>query len=327
MPELFTDPIDQIEKPFTPVGNGAIHTVACDDGPCCEFEWSGWSNCCIDNDNSQKRLRWKGNQCTGEWKSANEGCGATADSLGKLQTCEALYSINRQYFSGSVDSNTMTIVKQDTTTWSNTQAGWNVMYGRQIANGYYTIGGQTYKLVSVGDEQTWYLVNLDGSEVVVDVEYYKYSQGQGYSTTHYYRFGSTWYKYINDNFAYYGSTPPFYVSKVVTSASASSSSSSSYATYGQVPNRWAYQPVAVTSYSSAASSVTSNNQVYKPVYQMPVTTPVAVSQTLTVVEDAAEGSVLKPVQQPMASHSSSSSSSNVSFKSEADTKNSLFGSW
>ena len=55
--------VDGQLKAFTPVSNGAVHTIACDDGPCCDFEWSGWSNCCIDGA-QQRRLRWKGNQCT-----------------------------------------------------------------------------------------------------------------------------------------------------------------------------------------------------------------------------------------------------------------------
>lgn len=179
--------IDGQLKPFTPISNGAVHVYPCDDGPCCEFEWSGWSNCCIEGA-QQKRLRWKGNECTGEWQKADEQCEPGTDTT-NLQQCTQLYNIKES---------------------QNQNYGYNIYYGRRIDEGYYTIGGKTYVLKNSGDQQSWFILNTDNTQTQIDVEIFLSNNGQ-FGHTYYYRFGNIWYKYINNNFAYYGTTsPPFY---------------------------------------------------------------------------------------------------------------------
>jgi hypothetical protein len=170
----------------------------------------------------------------------------------------------------------------------------------------YTIAGTTYVLRNNGDQQVWYILNADNTQTKIDVEMFKSSQG--YSQIYYYRFGTIWYKYINNNFVYYGvSPPPFYTGSqatfTVTNTVSSDSmvSSSSYL----MPSASQYSIAS----SSSGSSSTSSYQYYRP-----VTDTVTVTETKPVVNNS---NMVKMVK------------SKTIFQSEEDAPiaDSLFGNW
>jgi len=306
--------VDGQLKAFTPVSNGAVHTIACDDGPCCDFEWSGWSNCCIDG-SQQRRLRWKGNQCTGEWRKEDEAC-EDGSETNNLQQCNNLYNIQQSYFTGyEQDTIEITDVK---ITGNNRvqQSGWNVYYGRRIDDGMYTIGGTTYVLKNSGDQQSWFMLNADNTQTKIDVEMFK--SNQGYSQVYYYRFGTIWYKYINNNFVYYGvSPPPFYTGSASVTTSSVVSDYSSYKTVS-TNNYLMPTQYTIASSQSSGSSSSSSYTYYKPVVTSSSSVPqVTVTETKPIVSNNSAQKMVK----------SSSSSSSIPSAAEAPNAESLFGSW
>lgn len=50
-----------------------IDTARCDMGQCCEWDWSGWTGCCLDNQKNI-RLRFRGNQCGQKWEVRSKTC-------------------------------------------------------------------------------------------------------------------------------------------------------------------------------------------------------------------------------------------------------------
>uniref|UniRef100_H2YHQ0 Uncharacterized protein n=1 Tax=Ciona savignyi TaxID=51511 RepID=H2YHQ0_CIOSA len=54
---------------------GAIQSVVCDAGPCCDFGWSGWSACCKNgNTLPDLQVRLRGNGCTQRWENVTRIC-------------------------------------------------------------------------------------------------------------------------------------------------------------------------------------------------------------------------------------------------------------
>jgi len=240
-----------------------------------------------------------------------------------------IYNIQKSSFTGySTETIEITDVRNIGQGQRIQESGWNVYYGRRIEDGMYTIGGQTYVLRNNGETQTWFILNADNTQTKVDVEQYKSSN------VYYYRFGSTWFKYINNNFVYYGATPPFYMSSsapsvvnYAVSASASQSASSSqtvtYSNNYLMPMGTKYTvaaqqaPVSVSSSSSSNSGSSMSYQIYRPVDQV------------TLVEVAKPAVVSEPV---VASSNTSKmvKSQSIFGTQDSDKTNSdasLFGSW
>merc|ERR1719500_2265447 len=90
------------EVSFMPTENGATHTEACQTGECCEYEWSGWTNCCIESSGLKKRLKFKGNQCTGEWLTEKEECSIESQKSAdyNFQQCSSLLQLRNYGASG-----------------------------------------------------------------------------------------------------------------------------------------------------------------------------------------------------------------------------------
>merc|ERR1712050_526459 len=129
----------------------------------------------------------------------------------------------------------------------------------------------------MGDQQSWFILNADNTQTKIDVEMFK--SNQGYSQVYYYRFGAIWYKYINNNFVYYGvSPPPFYTG----SASVTSSSVvSDYSSYKTVSTNNYLMPTQYTIASSQSSGSSSSSSY---TYYKPVVTSSVPQVTVTVTE-------------------------------------------
>lgn len=320
---------------FTPSANGAVHTIPCDDGPCCDFEWSGWSNCCIDG-SAQRRLRWKGNSCTGEWRKEDETCDEGTNQETTIQQCNAVYNIQQSYFTG-YEQDTIEITDIRVVGGRNSYTGQNVYYGRRIDDGMYTIGGQTYVLRNSGDSQVWYVLNADNTQTKIEVEMFE-SKTTYSGSTFYYRFGaSSWYKYINNRFVYSATPPAFYTGsqtasfqplQTITSynsgmsaSSASSSSSVAMVNHASTSSYFNQPTQYITAQSSSSgSSQQSSYQFFRPV----ATEQVTITETSPVA-------AVQPVAQMMAHTSNNSKmvkSEPVAVLDSAPNSDSmLFGGW
>jgi hypothetical protein len=310
----FYKPVNSpVEVRFDPVGNGAVHTEACDEGDCCTMEWSGWSNCCIHSDQTKKRVKYEVNKCTGQRKLDLEECNdvQTANDNLKLQTCDALYNIRK--YGGATTISTGTTISQ-----------WDVSYGRRIDNGLYRIAYQDYRLVNNGEEQVWYLIQADGSEVVVEVENYSYSACAQCQTTYYYRFGNNWYKWSNNQFNVQITSPPSYsytstpqnvVISTTTTEEIIKPVTTYYSSYGTRPISGYWNVDSNTQQLYKAPMVAEASSVVGSISQ-PMVQPAATSQAYST----SYSGYSQASASASSSSSSASASSNSSFKDEADMK-------
>lgn len=52
-------------------------TANCNMGQCCEWDWSGWTGCCLDSSKVERqniRLRFRGNNCGSDWEVKEKTC-------------------------------------------------------------------------------------------------------------------------------------------------------------------------------------------------------------------------------------------------------------
>ena len=174
--------------------NGAVNTHSCGDdenGNCCEFEWSGWSNCCLEG-TARKTVRWKGHQCDGKWENQELPCGEVIESnVNTMKQCLEIYNIQQNYFTGQ--KNAIEITEVQTVGGRTTYTGQNIYYGRRLDDGMYTVGGKTYVLKNSGENQVWFISN-GSSQTKVEVETFE-SKTTHTGSTWYYKFEKNWYKY------------------------------------------------------------------------------------------------------------------------------------
>lgn len=315
-------------QPFTPTANGAVHTHLCDEddnGPCCDFEWSGWSNCCIDG-SSQRRLRWKGNQCDGKWIKEDEKCDEGTNDPSTIQQCNSLYRIQQSYFTG-YEQDTIEITDIRVVGGRTSYTGHNVYYGRRIDDGQYMLDGQIYVLRNSGDNQVWYIVNADNTQTKIEVEMFE-SKTTHSGSTFYYRFGATWYKYINNQFVYSPTPPAFYTGsqsasfqplQTVTTynsgySSSSASSSSNFVAANHASTKSQFNPPSQYTIARTSSSGSSQQSAYN--YYRPVATD-QVTITETIIAAA-------PVM-TMSSHTSNNSKMFKPVESVPNSDDRLFG--
>ena len=89
--EIYEDLFTGERSLFTPNSGGSIHQESCNEGDCCEFEWSGWSNCCTNNQNKARQVKWKGNACTGEWLEEDQAC--IEEDMAKIEKMNGNFKI------------------------------------------------------------------------------------------------------------------------------------------------------------------------------------------------------------------------------------------
>jgi len=291
---------------FMPSQNGATHSRSCDTGACCQYEWSGWQNCCVDTAGMKKRYRFQGNQCTGKWETKEEACDAeilsTVDYV--FQPCNDVMQTKRNYVTTSdyltYIINGQSVINPD---GDRVTIGYDINYGRLLQPGTFTLSHCScqYTLKVVNGEQIWFLIR-DGIEIRETVETYSYSKGGG-QIIYYYRFGDQWYLYQNNQFNP-SRIPPFY--GVTTTRTIVQQPTVIAAPVSQPAMTYA----KVT--TSTTGVTTSGPASYKPVYQLPTVTETVVSAP--VVE-------AKPVAAPVVKSwgsanvlTASSSSSSMAFK-------------
>jgi hypothetical protein len=166
----------------------------------------------MNGQNRARQIKWKGNACTGEWVEEDQNCvEADIDIFGELPTCDAILSINKQYFTGYEEQRVIISETLQTINGNTVNRGWDQGYGKFIEDGIYVIEGVTYELENVGGVQKWYRIGQNQVRSLVEVEVFEYNKGL--NLMYYYKFGDRWYRWMNGKFAYTG-TPPFYQSEV-----------------------------------------------------------------------------------------------------------------
>lgn len=84
-------------------------TAQCDMGDCCDFDWSGWTGCCRDQNNKNVRLRFRGG-CSGD---AMDQRAKSCNNIGSvLETC--LVVIQNSYAMGIIQgTNAVAVINPD----------------------------------------------------------------------------------------------------------------------------------------------------------------------------------------------------------------------
>ena len=113
----------------------------------------------MNGQNRARQIKWKGNACTGEWVEEDQNCvEADIDIFGELPTCDAILSINKQYFTGYEEQRVIISETLQTINGNTVNRGWDQGYGKFIEDGIYVIEGVTYELENVGGVQKWYRI-------------------------------------------------------------------------------------------------------------------------------------------------------------------------
>lgn len=155
-----------------------VETQDCSRGNCCDFPWSGWTNCCHEQ-GARKRLRWKGysrfhsNECDNEanYKEIIEDCGTYQQErpMNELQPCSTMRPTSKFYSMGS------------------TTIEYNYRY---IDDGtYHTNNGYTFEILN----GRWFKKSAFGSRMEVSVQ----QELSKYDNAYIYKVGGIWYKFNN----------------------------------------------------------------------------------------------------------------------------------
>ena len=161
------------------------------------------------------------------------------------------------------------------------------------------------------------MLNADNTQTKIEVEMFE-SKTTHSGSTFYYRFGATWYKYINNRFVYSPTPPAFYTgSQSATSfqplqkfttynsgySSSSLSSSSNYVVANHASTKSQFNPPSqytIARTSSSGSSQQSAYNYYKPVATDQVTiteTVVAAAPVMTMISHTSNDSkMFRPVE-------------------------------
>ena len=185
----------------------------CNEGDCCAFEWSGWSNCCLNAQNQPRQVKWKGNKCTGEWVDESQACIDEDISIfgeSNLAVCDAILNINKRFFTGFEEERVIISEVRELVNGNLVNRGFEDGFGMFISNGIYLIDGVQYELENVNGVQNWYVIGANGIRTKVEIEVFKYNNGL--TTVYYYKFADRWFRWLNGNFVYTG-TPPFFTTE------------------------------------------------------------------------------------------------------------------
>jgi hypothetical protein len=151
-------------------------------GDCCDYPWSGWTDCCQEN-SERKRLRWRGYnannnaQCSGSFEEIIEACGSYQIDrpMNDLQQCELLRARKTE---GTTTTYTYAVIYDGVYT-TNAGLRYEVMNGKWFRLSPY--GGRIEINVekALSDVDKTYIYKLGGV-------WYKFNNGQLFQTTYSY---------------------------------------------------------------------------------------------------------------------------------------------
>jgi hypothetical protein len=107
---------------ITKGGVGKVDTAKCDMGQCCEWDWSGWTNCCygnVDNQPKNIRLRFRGNKCGSDWEVIQKTCEANPianPANPQFISCDSIKQNNMMSYNSGVDAKWANFINPDTQT-------------------------------------------------------------------------------------------------------------------------------------------------------------------------------------------------------------------
>jgi hypothetical protein len=143
-------------------------------GACCDYPWSGWTDCCSEN-NERKRLRWRGfnqynsEECNaaGKYEEIIEPCGDYQASRTDLDNCSIHRPLTGQYKSTTYEYDYSVI--------------YDGTYSTNNGFRYEVLNGRWFKLTPFGGRME---VSVDTAISQLDHAYI-------------YKIGGVWYKFNN----------------------------------------------------------------------------------------------------------------------------------
>jgi hypothetical protein len=290
---------DEVGREFDTQQAGTLHIRSCGMGECCEYDWSGWSNCCLTRNRQEKKIRWKGNCGTQEWSIIEENCVYGEKAKGE---CNYMNKVN--VVTGDETITELHYQWRMGKTWYNVTKSYN-RYPAPV-NGDYTINGVIYRL----QDGQWYIVSQGsqfGLNQLIEVETSQYS-ANGIQERYFYKFAGQWYQFINNGFQLQSSYVKPSTKKIPSNRYYKPQSTIIGRTQETVykPNKYLHastsyiapvKPATKTTSSSSASLPTTTYNYQKPYAPAPVT-PEEKAQYQEAISTV--GSSLNPVVQPAA---------------------------